>query len=457
MSSLPVDLELIKKYNVPGPRYTSYPPATQFTDQVEREFLADLIRENQEGTRDLSLYFHIPFCESLCWFCGCTTSITTKHEQGTDYLDNLEREMELYSREMNPKRQVVQMHLGGGTPTFLRAEDIKRLGEMIRHHFTVADEKEAGVEIDPRRLTRDRVVALREAGFRRASMGVQDNNAEVQKAVHRIQPLEVTQQAVDWLREAGFESLNIDLIYGLPYQTAESFEKTLDEIVALAPDRLAVFNYAHVPWMKPAQKILRDEILPSPELKFQLLKLTIEKLTDVGYVYIGMDHFAKADDELAIAQREKTLQRNFQGYSTAGGVDIYGFGMSSISQIPDAYWQNIKELDKYSSAVDSSERPLVRGYLLTPEDRIRREVIMRMMCHLELDYGQLSWELDIDFQQFFALELESLGDMEADGLLVRSDEGLKITDLGRLVIRNIAMRFDAYHQAGSEQRFSKTI
>ena len=457
MSSLPVDLELIKKYNVPGPRYTSYPPATQFTDQVERDFLSDLIRENQEGMRDISLYFHIPFCESLCWFCGCTTTITTKHEQGNDYLDNLEREMELYSREMNPKRQVVQVHLGGGTPTFLRAEDIQRLGEMIRRYFTVAEEKEAGVEIDPRRLTRDRVVALREAGFRRASMGVQDNNSEVQKAVHRVQPLEVTQQAVDWLREEGFESLNIDLIYGLPYQTAESFEKTLDEIVALAPDRLAVFNYAHVPWMKPAQKILRDEILPSPELKFQLLKLTIEKLTDEGYVYIGMDHFAKADDELAIAQREKTLQRNFQGYSTAGGVDIFGFGMSSISQIPDAYWQNIKERDDYAAAVESGERPIIRGYLLTPEDRIRREVIMRMMCHLQLDYVQLSRELDIDFQQFFAPEIESLEDMEVDGLLVRSAEGLQITDLGRLVIRNIAMRFDAYHKAGREQRFSKTI
>ena len=457
MSSLPVDLELIKKYNVPGPRYTSYPPATQFTDQVERDFLSDLIRENQEGMRDISLYFHIPFCESLCWFCGCTTTITTKHEQGNDYLDNLEREMELYSREMNPKRQVVQVHLGGGTPTFLRAEDIQRLGEMIRRYFTVAEEKEAGVEIDPRRLTRDRVVALREAGFRRASMGVQDNNSEVQKAVHRVQPLEVTQQAVDWLREEGFESLNIDLIYGLPYQTAESFEKTLDEIVALAPDRLAVFNYAHVPWMKPAQKILRDEILPSPELKFQLLKLTIEKLTDVGYVYIGMDHFAKADDELAIAQREKTLQRNFQGYSTAGGVDIFGFGMSSISQIPDAYWQNIKELGDYAATVERGERPIIRGYLLTPEDRIRREVIMRMMCHLQLDYVQLSRELDIDFQQFFAPEIESLEDMEVDGLLVRSAEGLQITDLGRLVIRNIAMRFDAYHKAGREQRFSKTI
>ncbi|HJO53346.1 MAG TPA: oxygen-independent coproporphyrinogen III oxidase [Verrucomicrobiota bacterium] len=457
MSSLPVDLELIKKYNVPGPRYTSYPPATQFTDQVEREFLADLIRENQESTRDLSLYFHIPFCESLCWFCGCTTVITTKHQRGADYLGTLDRDMKLSSGIMNPERRVVQMHFGGGTPTFLQAEEIRRLGEMIKEHFIFDENLEAGVEIDPRRLTRDQVVALRGAGFNRASMGVQDNNPKVQEAVHRIQPLEETRQAVDWLREENFESLNIDLIYGLPYQTEDSFEQTIDEIIVLNPDRLAIFSYAHVPWIKPAQKIITDDILPGPEVKLRLLKLTIEKLTAAGYVYIGLDHFAKPDDELAIAQREKTLQRNFQGYSTAGGADIFGFGMSSISQIPDAYWQNIKGLDEYITAVDRSERPIARGYLLTPEDRIRREVIMRMMCHLELDFSKLSWELDIDFPQFFASELESLHDMEDDGLLVRSEKDLKITDLGRLVIRNIAMRFDAYQKTEREQRFSKTI
>ena len=457
MSSQPVDLELIKKYNVPGPRYTSYPPATQFTDQVDHERLNGLIQENMESSRDVSLYYHIPFCESLCWFCGCTTVITSKHQQGTDYLDTLDREMGLSSREMNSARRVVQMHFGGGTPTFLRAEEIQRLGEIIKGHFTFAEELEAGVEIDPRRLTYDRVEALRGAGFNRASMGVQDNNPKVQKAVHRIQPLEETRQAVDWLREEEFESLNIDLIYGLPYQTAESFEQTLDEIIDLNPDRLAVFSYAHVPWIKPAQKILTDDILPGPEMKLQLLKLTIEKLTEVGYVYIGMDHFAKADDELAVAQRKKTLQRNFQGYSTFGGADILSFGMSAISQIPGAYWQNLKELGDYTGAVERDERPITRGILLTSEDRIRREVIMRLMCHLELDYGQLSKELDIDFPKFFASSLESLEDMEADELLVRHDDKLLVTDLGRLVVRNIAMRFDAYQKVAAEQRFSKTI
>ena len=328
---------------------------------------------------------------------------------------------------------------------------------MIRGHFPFAEKMEAGVEIDPRRLTRDRVVALREAGFNRASMGVQDNNPKVQEAVHRIQPLEATQQAVDWLREEKYESLNIDLIYGLPHQTRETFEQTLEEIIELDPDRLAVFSYAHVPWIKPAQKILTDDILPGPEMKLQLLKLTIEKLTASGYVYIGMDHFAKADDELAVAQREKTLQRNFQGYSTFGGADILSFGMSSISQIPGAYWQNLKELAEYTEAVERDERPITRGYLLTAEDQIRREVIMRLMCHLELNYEQLSRELDIDFKNFFAAALESLADMEADELVVLSDDRLLVTDLGRLVIRNIAMRFDAYQKAGSEQRYSKTI
>ena len=264
-------------------------------------------------------------------------------------------------------------------------------------------------------------------------------------------------KAVDWLREEEFESLNIDLIYGLPYQTAESFEQTLDEIIELNPDRLAVFSYAHVPWIKPAQKILTDDILPGPEMKLQLLKLTIEKLTEVGYVYVGMDHFAKAEDELAVAQRKKTLQRNFQGYSTFGGADILSFGMSAISQIPGAYWQNLKELGDYTVAVERDERPITRGYLLTSEDLIRREVIMRLMCHLELDYGQLSKELDIDFSEFFASSLESLEDMEADELLVRHDDRLLVTDLGRLVIRNIAMRFDTYQKVAAEQRFSKTI
>ena len=316
-----------------------------------------------------------------------------------------------------------------------------------------SDEIEAGVEIDPRRLTRDHVVALREVGFNRASIGVQDFDPQVQEAVHRIQPREMTAQALEWVREAGFTSVNFDLIYGLPHQTVESFNRTLDEVIALGPDRLAVFSYAHVPWVKPAQKILEQKILPPPEVKLQLLKTVIERLTEKDrYVYIGMDHFARPNDELAVAQKQKELQRNFQGYSTRAGADIYSFGMSAISQIPDAYWQNEKDLLKYYASLDAGHIPLARGYVLTEEDKIRRDTIMRVMCDLSLDYASMSQRLGINFASHFERELETLAPFEADGLVVRSPEGLKVTEAGRLFIRNIAMCFDNTLAPSSERK-----
>lgn len=453
-----VDLDLIRKYNVPGPRYTSYPPATHFTDEVDKNALMESIRKNNETQRDLSLYYHLPFCESLCWFCGCTTVITKDHSRSENYLNYIDREMDLMREHLNPDRKVVQVHLGGGTPTFLQPDELRRLGDHIRERFQFGERVEAGAEIDPRRITRDTIQALKDAGFNRASMGVQDHNPEVQKAIHRIQPYEMTRQAIDWLRECGFESLNVDLIYGLPYQTVDSFEKTLEDTLKLQPDRLAVFSYAHVPWIKPAQKILQERMeLPSPEVKLELLKLTIEKLTSEGYVYIGMDHFAKEDDELTVAQRTKTLQRNFQGYSTRGGVDIYAFGMSSISQSQDAYWQNLKELPDYCASVDEGKLPIQRGYILTEEDHLRRRTIMRLMCDLELDYANMSELLGLDFGSTYAPELESLTDLEEDGLIQKSTTGLTVTELGRLLIRNIAMRFDGYQNERKEGRFSRTI
>jgi oxygen-independent coproporphyrinogen III oxidase len=457
MSMLKVDLELVKKYNVPGPRYTSYPPATHFTDAISQEDFVERIRANNRTERDLSLYFHLPFCYSLCWYCGCTTVITADQKKSEDYVEHLEKEMQLAAQLLNPKRKAVQLHFGGGTPTFSLPDEIRRLGDLIHSHFTFADDIEAGVEIDPRRLTREHLVALRDVGFNRASMGVQDNDPVVQKAVHRIQPFEMTKQSVEWLREIGFHSINIDLIYGLPHQTPATFAKTLDEILSLQPDRFAVFNYAHVPWMKPAQKILKTETLPTPETKLELLKLTIERLTSEGYVYIGMDHFARAGDELAVAQRQRTLQRNFQGYSTRGGADIYAFGMSSISQAEGFYWQNHKELPDYYRSIDEGKLPLHKGYVMTAEDKIRRTTIMRLMCDLGLDYAAMSMLLGLDFAQHFAMEIESLDDMEADGLLVKTLEGILVTDLGRLLIRNIAMRFDAYASTRKENRFSRTI
>jgi oxygen-independent coproporphyrinogen-3 oxidase len=457
MSMLKVDLDLVKKYNVPGPRYTSYPPATHFTNEVSPATFIEKIRDNNRTERDLSLYFHLPFCYSLCWYCGCTTVITADQKKSGDYVKYLEREMDLLKPLLNPKRKVVQLHFGGGTPTFSLPDEIRRLGDMIHSRFNFASDLEAGVEVDPRRLSREHLVALHEVGFNRASMGVQDNDPVVQQAVHRIQPFEMTKQVVDWLREIGFHSVNIDLIYGLPFQTPASFSKTLDETLSLKPDRFAVFNYAHVPWMKPAQKILKTESLPTPETKLELLKLTIERLTSEGYVYIGMDHFARAGDELAVAQRQKTLQRNFQGYSTRGGADIYAFGMSSISQADGFYWQNHKDLPEYYAALDAGKLPLHRGYVMTEEDQIRRMTIMRLMCDLGLDYPLMSRLLGLDFAEHFAREIESLDDLEADGLLVKTPEGLIVTDLGRLLVRNIAMRFDAYASTRKENRFSRTI
>jgi len=454
---LKVDLELVRKYDVPGPRYTSYPPATHFTHAIAPEEFQARLRAQNPSARELSLYFHLPFCHSLCWFCGCTSVITTDPAKSAEYVGYLAREMDLLRPLLDPRRKVAQLHFGGGSPTFSPPDEIRRLGEMIHARFALAPDAEAGVEVDPRRLTRDHLTALREVGFNRGSLGVQDNDPAVQKAVHRHQPFALTRRVVEWMREAGFQSVNLDLIYGLPRQTPQTFARTLDEVLTLSPDRFAVFNYAHVPWLKPAQKILPSGLLPAPEVKLELLKLTIERLTAAGYVYIGMDHFARAEDELAVAQRQRTLQRNFQGYSTRGGADIYAFGMSSISQVEDFYWQNHKELPAYYAALDAGRLPLARGYVMTAEDRIRRTTIMRLMCDLELDYAAMSRRLGLDFPAHFARELDSLDDMAADGLVRKTAQGLAVTDLGRLLIRNIAMRFDAYAATRAGQRFSRTI
>jgi len=456
MSKLNVDLAMIRKYSVSGPRYTSYPPATCFTETVGWKEIAGDILENNGSDRPLSLYFHIPFCQSLCWYCGCTTIITTQESQSVRYVAYLEKEMTQMGAVLNPDRKVTQLHFGGGTPTFLPPTQIGRLGEIIRSRFKLADDIEASVEIDPRRLTQDHLTALREIGFNHVSLGVQDFNPTVQKAIHRIQSLAQTKVVVEWARALGFQSLNIDLMYGLPYQTIESFERTLDEALTLAPRRFAVFNYAHVPWLKPTQKIL-ERALPSPAIKLQLLKLVIEKLTSAGYVYIGMDHFARPEDELAVAQRNKQLQRNFQGYSTQAGADIYAFGMSAISQTAKAYWQNHKDLNGYYPALDQGKSPLAKGYILTEEDRVRRETIMRLMCDLSLDFDIMSRNLGIAFTDYFAPELQSLSDLEADGLLVKTEHGLKVTDVGRLFLRNIAMRFDATLARNPIQQYSKTV
>ena len=454
MKHLSVDLDLVRKYNLPGPRYTSYPTAVQFTEVGDPEPLLEDIRENNREPRPLSLYFHLPFCETLCWFCGCTTVIGGDHGRAPVYLDYLEKEIELTRTLLHPDRKVVQMHFGGGTPSFLDPTEIERLGALIHRAFNFEPDAECSVELDPRRLTREHVEAFGRIGINRASIGIQDFNADVQKAVNRIQPRLLTEQTVAWIREAGFRSVNFDLIYGLPHQDEHTFEETLEIALEIGPDRFAVFNYAHVPWMKPAQKLLK--VLPGADTKLGMLKLVTEKLTSRGYRYIGMDHFARADDELSRAQTAKTLQRNFQGYSTMAGADIYSFGMSSISQLDAHYRQNEKTLPEYYQALDSGRLPIARAVRLNRDDVIRRTVIMKLMCDLELDFDALGRELEIDFRRYFAEAIESLDQFETDGLIGHNPSGFHVTDMGRLLLRNLAMLFDAYLGEASN-RFSRTI
>jgi oxygen-independent coproporphyrinogen III oxidase len=456
MPALTVNLDLVRKYAKPGPRYTSYPTAPQFTDTFDRARLAREIDAHNRSDRPLSLYLHIPFCESLCWFCGCTQITTHDHGQAAPYLDRLIREIELAAAPLNPARRVVQLHFGGGTPNFLSPDEIRRLGAVLHSRFTFAPDAEIGVEFDPRRLTRDHVAAFRELGANRASLGIQDFDPRVQEAVHRLQPEPVVRQAIAWLRETGFESLNLDLIYGLPYQTPASFANTLARALALQPDRFAIFNYAHVPWMRPGQKVIPESALPSPEHKLEILKATVETLTARDWTCIGMDHFARAGDELALAQASGTLQRNFQGYSTRGGTEILAFGMSAISQTETHYRQNEKILPHYYATLDRGEFPIAKAFFLSADDRIRREVIMRLMCDLKLKYAPLSARLGIDFPHYFADALASLAEAEADGLVQRLPDRLQVTDAGRLLIRNLAMPFDAY-LAKKPARFSQTV
>jgi oxygen-independent coproporphyrinogen-3 oxidase len=421
--------------------------------------LEDAIAEdNAAGSmRPVSLYFHLPFCESRCWFCGCNTVITRRRDSAGEYLDDLAREVRLTAARLDRDRLVTQIHLGGGTPTFFPPDELRRLGTLIHENFRLSPECEFGVEIDPRRLTREHILALREMGANRASLGVQDTNPRVQLAIHRIQPQAVNERAFAWLRENGFRSVNVDLIFGLPLQTAESFARTIDDVLSLNPDRLSVFSYAHVPWIKPAQRIFDDRAqLPGAEEKLAMFAVAHEKLTASGYVDIGLDHFAKPDDELAIAQRDRTLHRNFQGYSTRGGASLYSFGISSISSTADSYRQNFKTLDAWRAALDAGQLPTERGLRLSAEDVRRRTIIMRLMCDRRLEFAALSRSLEINFREQYARELASLDDLVADAVIRRTPDGIEVTRRGVPLLRVVAMRFDATLSAGAGQH-SRTI
>lgn len=448
------DLKLIEKYNRPGPRYTSYPPANHFTEHKD---FSGLLRSLSEEQAPLSLYFHLPFCETLCWFCGCNMITSLDKSRADDYLDLLEKELALYEPLIASGRKAEQLHFGGGTPNFFGADQIDRLAELIDRHFKFSADAEKSVELDPRRLTAPQVEAFARMGITRASFGVQDCDPDVQKSIHRIQPQSVNVEAMDLLRSNGFESINLDLIYGLPKQSPDSFNRTIDDVLSLQPDRFAVFNYAHVPWMAPAQKILERIGLPDAETKMQLLKLCIERLAEAGYVYIGMDHFALPSDELVVAQQEGTLQRNFQGYSTRAGVEICGFGISSISQGANGFRQNVKDLESYRARVEAGTIPVAKGYALTEEDKLRADVIMRLMCDMALDFEVMGKKWSIDFRSHFAVALGQFEGFVKDGLLKWTETGCRVTDHGRLFIRNLAMCFDAYLEPSSESRYSRTV
>jgi oxygen-independent coproporphyrinogen-3 oxidase len=454
-------LSLMKKYDKPGPRYTSYPTAPMFAPDFGPEnYREEIIRSNGENnSTDLSLYFHIPFCDTLCYFCGCTTVITKNRERVREYIEYLKREIDMLASEVSNSRRVVQMHWGGGTPTYLTPSEISVLTKHIRNKFNFADDAEVSVEMDPRDLSFEHIQALRANGFNRVSMGVQDFNPDVLTAINRDQGEELTRKVIEWIRSLGFNSLNLDLIYGLPLQTVESFENTLDKIIAVSPERIAVYNFAYVPWMKPHQKLINPDELPSPEIKLELLTMTIEKFTRAGYAYIGMDHFAKENDELTIAQKSKTLQRNFQGYSTKAGCDLFGVGMSSISHFTTNYAQNSKTLTEYYQAINRKSFATEVGYRMSHDDNLRKYVILRLMCDLALNFNDVENKFNIKFEEYFHESLQKLEPFIEDHLLERRAGELMVTIQGRLFLRNIAMCFDAYLNKVSKDKpiFSRTV
>ncbi len=460
-TKIPVDIALLKKYDKAGPRYTSYPTAPYFHEGIdEKVFISHIKEDNQHiENRDLSLYFHIPFCDTLCYFCGCNMMVTRNQKKIEQYIDYLEKEIRLLKSHIDNDRKVIQLHFGGGTPTHLSPAQIRRLGGIIRNHFEFKENAEIGVEIDPRELTRDHMVALSEVGFNRCSMGIQDFDEKVQKTVNRIQPESITREAVNWARELGFTSINLDLMYGLPYQNYDTYGDTIDQVLTMNPDRLAVFNYAHLPNMIKHQQLIKDEWLPSGDQKLELLKLSIEKLNDAGYVYIGMDHFAKPDDELTIALDNGTLYRNFQGYSTHAGINLFAFGITGIGMLSDIYAQNFKKLDEYYNALDEGQLPIMRGVTLNDDDQLRREVITELMCNFRLKKFTIESKYQIDFDDYFTEALTNLKSFEDDGLIILGKDQLTITDVGRLLIRNIAMNFDYYlmKKRGAKPQFSRTV
>ena len=440
--------ELITKYGLAGPRYTSYPTALQFHEGFDAEAYRRHVQNSNDDLipRPLSLYVHLPFCKELCYYCACNKKVTRNTQLAEVYLEHLDKEIEMQGSLFDRDRQVIQLHFGGGTPTYYDDIQLKHIIETLSRNFLLSrsSSREFSIEIDPRTVNEDRIAYLADIGFNRVSMGIQDFDPAVQKAVNRIQDEEQTLRLIDAARESGFNSVSVDLIYGLPLQTAESFETTIDSVLRSRPDRLSVYNYAHLPHLFRAQRMIKSEQVPAPEVRLQLLDSTIKKLVDAGYVYIGMDHFALPDDELSLAMEDGTLQRNFQGYSTCRETDLVGMGVSAIGKVGNSFVQNLKDIRAWQSAIDEDRLPVWRGLSLSGEDKLRREIISAIMCQGNVRFDEFERQYGIDFNTYFALELASLKPLEDDGLVELSEQSLEVTPTGLLLLRVIAMKFDEY-------------
>jgi oxygen-independent coproporphyrinogen-3 oxidase len=459
LTHLEISEDFLQKYNRPGPRYTSYPTAPVWQDDFGPDDLEESFRRADAARTPLSLYMHLPFCESLCLFCACNVVIEKDHAAAPPYLDLLKREIEHVSQFVSRSRPVVQFHWGGGTPTYLSPAQMEDLFAFAAARFSIAPEAEIGIEIDPRVTTIAHLESLRRLGFNRLSLGIQDFHPEVQQAVRRIQPFEATRDQIAAARALGFTSINVDLIYGLPFQTASSFAHTVEQVLELQPDRVALFSYAHVPWLRKQQGAFATH-LPEGMEKFHIFRAGLDAFLGAGYAYIGMDHFARPNDELAIAQRERTLHRNFQGYTTKAGADLYGMGVSAISAVADTYAQNVRDLAGYGARIAERGIATMRGYRLSADDRLRRAVINRLLCHTVVRKSEIESEFGIHFDETFAPELERLQSFAADGLLVCTPGELRVTGPGRIFIRNVAMVFDPYlerQKLETQPLFSKTL
>ncbi len=460
VNQLIVDMELIRRLDKNGPRYTSYPTADRFVEAFDvKSYNQWVAKRDIAGVgRPLSLYIHLPFCNTLCFYCACNKVITKDRSKSAEYVRYLIKEMAMQAMLLGPDQVVEQLHFGGGTPTFLSDDEIRRVMASIRQHFRLVEDGEYSIEIDPRKVSDETIALLGEVGFNRISIGVQDFDDEVQRAVNRIQSEEETLRVIHAARANGFKSVSIDLIYGLPKQTLKGFSVTLDKVIAANPDRLSIYNYAHMPTIFKPQRRIHEEDLPAPQVKLDILDMAVKKLTNAGYVYIGMDHFAKPEDELALAQRQGKLHRNFQGYSTHSDCDLLALGLSSIGKIGPTYSQNYRELEDYYKALDSDVLPIMRGLELNDDDLMRRAIIQALMCHFELDQESFNGTYQIDFNRYFATELEELREYEREGLLVISPQSIRVTPKGRMLIRNICMVFDKYLRTRQEHAlYSKVI